>query len=189
VRGLDGNASMPEDTDHDLPMPFRPRSPEAYRRKGHLLANPLSEHPDPEVMSVQGWCNVRYRRFSLYAAAAIEGGDRAGLRQLFHYGARSSVNRSLLSYVNTDDPDRSELELKHKRKWSDGSESLIFSQRDFVERRTGEKFSQLRVWLRNSDSSAVIWLLIHFGNSNSLNVPNNLMTIGALTKKTNFCDG
>jgi hypothetical protein len=30
-----------------------------------------------------------------------------------------------------------ELELKLKRKWSDGSESLIFSQRDFVERLAG----------------------------------------------------
>jgi len=34
-----------------------------------------------------------------------------------------------LSYVDPDDPDRSELELRLKRKWSDGSESLIFSQR------------------------------------------------------------
>ena len=67
---------------------------------------------------------------------SIEGADRAGLRQLFHLffvgGARSSVNLLLLSYVIPDDPDRSELELKLKRKWKDGSESLIFSHRDFV---------------------------------------------------------
>lgn len=37
------------------------------------------------------------------------------------------MNLSLLSYVTPDDPDRSELELKLKRKWSDGSDSLIFS--------------------------------------------------------------
>jgi len=42
------------------------------------------------------------------------------------------VNLSLLSYVEPDDPDRSELELRLKRKWSDGSESLVFSKRDFV---------------------------------------------------------
>ena len=30
-----------------------------------------------------------------------------------------------------------ELELKLKRKWNDGTESLIFSQRDFVERIAG----------------------------------------------------
>jgi hypothetical protein len=47
------------------------------------------------------------------------------------------VNLSLLSYVTPDDPDRSELELRLKRKWNDGTESLIFSQRDFVERLAG----------------------------------------------------
>ena len=94
-----------------VPMPFCPRAPKAYRRKGRLLANPLYQHPDPDVMSVQGWCNVCYRWFSLLAAVAIEGGDRAGLRQLFHYGARSSVNLSLLSYVTPDDPDQGSSEL------------------------------------------------------------------------------
>jgi hypothetical protein len=63
--------------------------------------------------------------------------DRSGPRQLFHNGARSSVNLSLSSNVEPDDPDRSEVELRLKRKWSDGSESLIFSQRDFVERLAG----------------------------------------------------
>ncbi len=68
---------------------------------------------------------MRYKWFSLHAAVSIEGSNRAGLRQLFHYGARSSVNLSLLSYVEPYDPDRSELELRLKRKWNDGSESLI----------------------------------------------------------------
>ncbi len=77
---------------------------------------------------------MRYRWFSLHAAVKIEGTDRAGLMQLFHYGARSSVNLSLLIYVEPDDSDRGDLELRLKRKWSDGSESLIFSQRDFLER-------------------------------------------------------
>jgi hypothetical protein len=92
-------------------------------------------------MSVQGWLNVRYKWFTLHAAVSIDGTNRAGLRQLFHLffvgGTRSSVNLSLLSYMEPDDPDRSELELRLKRKWSDGSESLIFSQRDFVERLAG----------------------------------------------------
>ena len=136
-----GDAAVPEDLDSDVPMPFRPRAPKAYRRKGRLQANrPLNkqfQHPDPDVMSVQGWLNVRYKWFSLHAAVTIEGENRSGLRQLFHYGARSSVNLSLLSYVTPEDPDRSELELRLKRKWSDGSESLIFSQRDFVERLAG----------------------------------------------------
>jgi hypothetical protein len=47
------------------------------------------------------------------------------------------VNLSLLSYVQPDDADRSEVELRLKRKWSDGYESLIFSPRDFVERLAG----------------------------------------------------
>ena len=103
--------SVDDDLEASVPMPFRPRAPKAYRRKGRLLANPHYQHPDPDVMSVQGWCNLRYRWFSLHAAVAIEGGDRAGLRQLFHYGARSSVNLSLLSYVTPDDPDQGSSEL------------------------------------------------------------------------------
>ena len=83
-------------------------------------------------MSVQGWLNVRYKWFSLHAAVAIDGTNRSDLRQLFYYGARSSVNPSMLSYVTPEDPDRSELELKLKRKWNDGTESLVFTQRDFV---------------------------------------------------------
>jgi hypothetical protein len=62
-------------------------------------------------MSVQGWCNVRYRWFSLHAAVKIEGTNRAGLRQLLHYGARPSVNLSLLSYVELDGPDQGSSEL------------------------------------------------------------------------------
>jgi hypothetical protein len=31
-----GEASVLEDIDSDVPMPFRPRSPKAYRRKGRL---------------------------------------------------------------------------------------------------------------------------------------------------------
>jgi hypothetical protein len=106
-----GEASVPEDIDSDVPMPFRPRAPKAYRRKGRLLANPLFQYPDPDMMSVQGWLNVRYKWFSLHAAVAIEGANRSGLRQLFHYGARSSVNLSLLSYVTPDDPDQGSSEL------------------------------------------------------------------------------
>ena len=59
---------------------------------------------------------MRYRWFSLNAAVPIEGANRAGLRQLFHYSARSAVNLSLLSYVQPDDPDRSEVELSLKGK-------------------------------------------------------------------------
>jgi hypothetical protein len=47
------------------------------------------------------------------------------------------VSLSLLSYVTPDDPDRSEVDLRLKRKWSDGTESSIFTQRDFVERLAG----------------------------------------------------
>lgn len=80
----EGPVSGDDDVEANLPMPFRPRAPMAYRRKGRLLANPLYQHPDPDVISVQGWCNVRYRWFSLHAAVKIEGTDLAGLRQLFH---------------------------------------------------------------------------------------------------------
>ena len=70
--------------------------------------NQQFQHPDPDMMSVQGWLNVRYKWFSLHAAVSIEGSNREGLRQLFHLffvgGARSSTNLSLLSYMEPDDP-------------------------------------------------------------------------------------
>ena len=125
-----GEVSSPEDEeDLSVTQPFIPRAPKAYRRKGRLLANPLYQHPDPDVKSIESWLNVRYKWFSLHAAVSIEGTNRSGLRQLFHYGARSSVNLSLLSYVDPDDPDRSDVELRLKRKWKDGTESLVLSQR------------------------------------------------------------
>ena len=125
-----GEASSPEDEeDLSVTQPFIPRAPKAYRRKGRLLANPLYQHPDPDEMSIESWLNVRYKWFSLHAAVSIEGTNRSGLRQLFHYGARSAVNLGLLSYVNPDDPDRSDVELRLKRKWKDGTESLVLSQR------------------------------------------------------------
>ena len=84
-----GEAVPPEDGDLRVPLPFIPRAPKAYRRKGRLLANPLYQQPDPDVMSVQSWLDVRDKWFSFHAAVSIEGPDRAGLRQLFHYGANS----------------------------------------------------------------------------------------------------
>ena len=65
-------ASVPEDFDSYVPMPFCPRAPKAYRCKGRLLANPLFQHPDPEMISLQSWLNVRYRWFSLHAAVSID---------------------------------------------------------------------------------------------------------------------
>jgi len=77
----------------------------------------------------------------LHAAVSIDGTNRLGLRQLFQQffvgGARSSVNLSILSYLEPEDPDRGDVELCRKRKCNDGSELLIFSERDFVERLAG----------------------------------------------------
>jgi len=46
------------------------------RRKGRLLANPLYQHPDPDVISIKGWLNLRYKWFTLHAAVSIEGSGR-----------------------------------------------------------------------------------------------------------------
>jgi hypothetical protein len=92
------------DQDGEVPMPFRPRAPKKYRRKGLMSDNPRFQNPDPDVMSIQGWCNIRYKWFSLHAAVAIKGDDRACLKQLFRYTSRPSVSLSQLSYVTPDDP-------------------------------------------------------------------------------------
>ena len=115
-------------------MPFRPRAPKAYRRKGRLAQHPSWHQKDADKMSVEGWCNVLYKWLSLHAGVAIKGDDRDGLKRLFRYAARSSVSLSQLSYVTPDDPDRSEVELHLKRRWRDGTDSLIFKQKDLVEK-------------------------------------------------------
>lgn len=115
-------------------MPFRPRALKAFRRKGRLAANPRFQLSDPDRMSVEGWANIRYKWFSLHAGIVIKGDDRIGLKRLFRYAARSSVSLSQMTYVTPEDPARSDVELALKREWSDGSKSLIFSQRDLVER-------------------------------------------------------
>ena len=53
----DGEAGEPEHTE-DISLPFRPRPPKAYRRKGRLLDHPNYQDPDPDQMSMEGWCNI-----------------------------------------------------------------------------------------------------------------------------------
>ena len=53
---------------------------------------------------------------------------------LFRYVARSAVSPSRLSYVDPGDPDKSDMRLELKRKWSDGTRGLEFKQVDLVER-------------------------------------------------------
>jgi hypothetical protein len=59
-------------------------------------------------------------RDSRSSAVNVQSGVLSGISTSFapdeNAGARSSVNLSLLSYVTPDDPDRSELELRLKRK-------------------------------------------------------------------------
>ena len=115
-------------------MPFRPRAPKAYRRKGRLAQHPSWHQKDADKMYVEGWCNVLYKWLSLHAGVAIKGDDRDGLKRLFRYAARSSVSLSQLSYMTPEDPDRSDVELHLKRRWRDGTDSLIFKQKDLVEK-------------------------------------------------------
>lgn len=131
----DAEASLSDGGEQDVDAngPFRPRAPKAFRRRGKLEANPRYHLQDPHQMSVEGWCNIKYKWFSLHAAVVIDGADREGLKRLFRYASRPSVNLSQLSYATPDDPDRSDVVLKLKRTWSDGTSSLIFTQQDFVE--------------------------------------------------------
>ena len=50
----DGEAEEPE-IGEDVPIPFRPRAPKAFRRKGRLAANPRFQQSDPDRISVEGW--------------------------------------------------------------------------------------------------------------------------------------
>ena len=120
--------------DDSVPLPFKPRAPKAYRRLGSRPPHPLYKQTDPEMMSVEGWCNVRWRWFSLHAGVAIKGDDRLGLKRLFRYVSRSSVSPSRLSYNDPDHPETSDVILGLKRMWTDGTTALRFTQVDLVER-------------------------------------------------------
>ena len=71
--------------DSEVPLPFTPRAPKAYRRKGLLEANPNYKNQDPNMISVEGWANIKFKWFSLHAGVAIKGEDRFGIKRLFRY--------------------------------------------------------------------------------------------------------
>ena len=117
----------------DVPAPFKPRQPKAYRRK-HGFKEPAFNQIDRDKMTEVGYCNVTYKWLSLHAGVYVEGDERERLINLFRYVARSAISPSRLSYVDPDDPDKSDIRLELKRKWSDGTSALEFKQVDFVER-------------------------------------------------------
>ena len=114
---------MEPEIGEDVPIPFRPRAPKAFRRKGRLAANPRFQQSDPDRIAVEGWANIRFKWFSLHAGVVIKGDDRVGLKRLFRYAARPSVTLSMLSYVTPDDPVisssrlASQLHLKSHLEW------------------------------------------------------------------------
>ena len=117
----------------DVPAPFKPRQPKAYRRK-HGFKEPAFNQIDRDKMTEVGYCNVTYKWLSLHAGVYVEGDERERLINLFRYVARSAISPSRLSYVDPDDPDKSDIRLELKRKWSDGTSALEFKQVDLVER-------------------------------------------------------
>jgi hypothetical protein len=71
----DGEPQDTSEFEQDLPAPLKVREPKAYRRsdKTGLAPHPLFKQTDPEMMSVEGWCLVKWRWFSLHAAVAVKG--------------------------------------------------------------------------------------------------------------------
>ena len=117
----------------DVPAPFKPRQPKAYRRK-HGFKEPAFNEINRDKMTEVGYCNVTYKWLSLHAGVYVEGDERERLINLFRYVARSAISPSRLSYVDPGDPDKSDIRLELKRKWSDGTSALEFKQVDLVER-------------------------------------------------------
>ena len=131
----DGEGVDQVPTDDEVSLPFKPRAPKAYRRLGATRPpHPLFKQQDPNMMSVEGWCNVRWKWFSLHAGVAIKGENRHGLKQLFRYVSRSSVSPSRVTYDVPETPETSEVVLSLKRPWNDGTTALRFKQVDFCER-------------------------------------------------------
>ena len=76
-----------------------------------------------------GYCDVTSKR----ALSALGGEERNRIINLFCCGARSAIPPSRLSYVDSDDPENSDVRLELKTKWSDGTRALEFKQVDLVE--------------------------------------------------------
>ncbi len=129
----DGEGEEPE-LSEDIPLPFKPRSPKAYRRRGRSPDHPNYKQIDPDKISIEGWCNVKFKWFSLHAGVAIKADDRFGLKKLIRYTSRSAVSPSRLSYVDPANPETSEVKLGLKKAWTDGTSELIFSQQTFTEK-------------------------------------------------------
>lgn len=69
----DGEGEEP-DLAQDIPLPFKPRAPKEYRRRGRSPSHPSFKQTDPDVMSIRGWCNLHFKYFSIHAGVAIRGG-------------------------------------------------------------------------------------------------------------------
>ena len=66
--------------------------------------------------------------FTLHADRRIKRRDRSSLKALIRYMARPSVMEKDLSYENN------EIKLKLKTPWTDGTDHLLFSPMEFIER-------------------------------------------------------
>ncbi len=135
-------AEEPE-LDADIPLPFKPREPKSYRRKGRGNGGTSAAQIDPRVMTVKGWCNVTYRHFSLHAGVAISGSDRAGIKKLIRYTSRPAVSPSRLAYVDPENPSSSQVRLSLKKPWSDGTRELIFTQETFTQENLRERIAAI----------------------------------------------
>jgi Putative transposase len=129
----DGEGEEPE-LSEDVPLPFKPREPKAYRRRGRTPDYPLYKQTDPDTMSIEGWCNIKYKWFSLHAGVAIKADDWLGLKKLIRYTSRLAVSPTRLSYVDPDAPGTSAVRLTLKKTWTDGTSELILSQKGLTEK-------------------------------------------------------
>ncbi len=105
----EGGEGQEPEFDEDIPLPFKPRAPKAYRRKS--MSSEPSHFPNPEILTIKDWCNVHYKYFSLHAGVAIKGEDRFGLKKLIRYTSRSAVSPSRLTYVDPANPESTEVRL------------------------------------------------------------------------------
>ncbi len=131
----EGDVSPEEpELSEDVPLPFKPRAPKAYRKRGSSALATGYQAPDPNVLTIKDWCNLHFKYFSLHAGVAIKGTDRFALKKLIRYTSRSAVSPSRLSYVDPQNPEESSVKLTLKKAWRDGTSELVFTQDAFAEK-------------------------------------------------------
>lgn len=126
-----------EEGEHDELLEKQPLLAKCYAASIRYLSafglssgRPLLRLIDPHGRKQKDRDDLTVMGFNLHASVAIEADDRAGLERVLRYMGRPPLSKERLKMA----PDGERLILTLKSKWRDGTEKILLSPSDLIER-------------------------------------------------------